>query len=106
MVDLTFDDILKATDKLTPAERDKLLVHLQQSTPVSNESSEPLTRETALAELKRLRAEGAFENAESLRGKFANPDAPETTEEELHDYLHQIATEWEEELDELDPDND
>jgi hypothetical protein len=37
----------------------------------------------------------------SLYGKFANPNAPEVSAENLHAQLHSIASEWEQELDEF-----
>ncbi len=62
------------------------------------------TREELIDELERLRAGGGLNRAESLYGAFANPDAPDLSAEDLHAQLHDIATEWEQELDELDAD--
>ena len=59
------------------------------------------TRQELIDELNTLRALGAFENIESLYGKFANPNVPEINEEDFHAMLHDIATEWEQELDEF-----
>jgi hypothetical protein len=62
------------------------------------------TREELIDELNELRAAGAFKKAESLYGKYANPDAPDVSEEAFHAQMHEIATEWEQELDEFDAD--
>lgn len=101
MVDLTFAELLQAVQKLTPAEKAVLREYLE---PDSAEDYSP-TREEIIAETEALRAAGAFENLESLRGKFARPGL-EITEEELNAYLHEIGTEWEQELDELFGDDD
>ena len=47
----------------------------------------------------------AFEKVESLRNKYADPPL-ELTDEELLASLHEIATEWEAELDEFFSDED
>jgi hypothetical protein len=60
------------------------------------------TREELIQELNDLRAAGAFENLESLYGKYANSNTPELSEEDFHADLNVIATEWEQELDEFD----
>ena len=62
------------------------------------------TREQLIEKLNNLRASGAFENVESLYGKYANTNIPAMSEEEFHAQLHDIATEWEQELDEFDKD--
>ena len=62
------------------------------------------TREELIEKLNKLRASGAFEGKESLYGKYTNPNVPEMSEEEFHATLHDIATEWEQELDEFDND--
>ena len=62
--------------------------------------SEP-TRQDLLDELAILRTLGAFENAETLYGKFANANASALSAEVFHTMLHNLATEWEPELDEL-----
>jgi hypothetical protein len=64
------------------------------------------TREELIAELEFLRAVGAFDDAESLRNKYANPAAPDWTDEQLSAAIHEAATEWEKELDEFFGDED
>ncbi len=59
-----------------------------------------LTREQAIAELLALRAAGAFERVESLAGKYVRPGI-DISIEDLDAYLHEIGTEWEQDLDDL-----
>jgi aminopeptidase N len=63
-----------------------------------------LTREELIDELNDLRSAGAFKKVESLYGKYANSDVPVMSEEAFHAQMHEIATEWEQELDEFDAD--
>src|SRR5262249_8049743 len=95
MVDLTFAEIVQAAQKLTPSQKAALIHALQQDTENTS-----LTREQAIAELEALRAAGAFDHVETLAGKYARP-ALELDEDEMSAYLHQIGTEWEEDLDDL-----
>src|SRR5882672_2954650 len=95
MVDLTFAEIVQAAQKLTAPQKAALVQTLQ---PESENVG--LTREQAIAELEALRAAGAFDHVESLAGKYARPGI-EVNAEELNDFLHQIGTEWEQELDDL-----
>ena len=95
MADLTFTEIVQAAQKLTPPQKAALIHALQ-----TDNENVSLTREQAIAELEALRAAGAFDHVESLAGKYARPGV-EIDEDELNSYLHQIGTEWEEELDDL-----
>jgi hypothetical protein len=95
MADLTFKEILQAAQKLPQEQKAALIYSLQ-----ADREETGLTREQALAELEALRAAGAFNNVESLRGKYARPDL-EISEDELSSYLHNIATEWIQELDDI-----
>ena len=95
MVDLTFDEVLAAAHKLSETEKSALISSLQ------SENNPQPTREQILAMHAALRAAGAFENVESLYGKFANPAVPSVSSETLNETLHTIATEWEQELDEF-----
>ncbi len=121
-MDATFEDVVKLAEQLEPQEQDLLIYRLRvkQAEQKAHELGEPLedelsaegdaegspTREELINELKQLRAAGAFDHVESLYGKYANPNVPEISEEEFHAQMHAIATEWEQELDEFDPDND
>ena len=95
MADMTFVEIVEAAQKLTPPQKAALIQTLQADTETIS-----LTREQAIAELEALRAAGAFDHAESLAGKYARPGV-EVSEDELNAYLHEIGTEWEQELDDL-----
>src|SRR5258708_23844622 len=95
MEDITFIEIVKAAQKLPEAEKAALVQTLQTD---SNNLS--FTREQGIAELEALRAAGAFDHVESLAGKYARPGV-ELSDDELNAYLHEIGTEWEEELDDL-----
>lgn len=92
MVDITFDELLEVVETLNDAQKEILITKL--TAPTS------LTREKVLAEFERRKALGLFENAESLFGKFGNPNV-DVSEEDLMNTLHDIATEWEQELDEF-----
>lgn len=94
MTNITFETIVQAAHELSPAQKMALIFSLQRETTQEVE----LTREQALAELEALRAAGAFNTVDSLRGKYANPDI-EITDEELNAYLHEIGTAWEQDID-------
>jgi hypothetical protein len=95
---MTFDQILRAAEGLTPNEQAALIAHLRTR---ATASSGAVSREQVLAEFERRKAAGAFEKAESLKGKFAHP-ALDLTFEEIQSIIHEAATEWESELDEFD----
>lgn len=95
MVDWTFDDIAEAAAKLSDEEKAKLIDLLQHPESQSQRSF----REQVRAELKALRESGAFDNVESLRGKYYRPDQPDISAEELQAYLTEIGREWEKEWD-------
>lgn len=100
MADLTFEEIVQAAQKLPPEQKALLVQRLQPS------ESEGLTREKILAEFERRKAAGLFKNAESLRNKYYNPALDDLTDEQLLADIHEIATEWEKELDEFFGDED
>jgi hypothetical protein len=95
MVDLTFDQLLQAVQRLTDEQKAILRDQLWEETHT------PVSRESLIAELQALRASGAFENVESLRNAFYTPAMESLTTEQLLADLHRIATEWEQELDEF-----
>ncbi|MHB8628631.1 MAG: hypothetical protein ACYDBJ_16515 [Aggregatilineales bacterium] len=112
MADITYDQVVKLAEQLPETEQNKLIYHLRvkqvvhhiQEQAISIESPDSYlspTREELIEELNVLRAAGAFEHVESLYGKYANPNAPELSEEAFHAQMHAIATEWEKELDEF-----
>jgi hypothetical protein len=95
MVDLTFEEIVQSAQKLTPPQK-AALVHTLNMVEEDNQ----LTREQALAELEALRAAGAFDHVESLAGKYARSGI-DISDDSLNAYLHEIGTDWEQELDDL-----
>jgi hypothetical protein len=95
---LTFDQILQAVERLTPEEQAALIARLKARIATA---SGTVTRERVLAEFERRKATGAFESVESLRGKFAHP-ALGLSFEEIQAITHEAATEWENEVDNLD----
>jgi hypothetical protein len=102
MSTISFDQALRAARQLTPVEQDELMAHLRgRNEPAPSEHDEQL-RAHILAEFERRKATGAFENAAILRNKYANPALEAMSDEQLLADLHNIASEWEKELDELD----
>lgn len=101
MADMTFEEILRAARKLNPRQK-ALLVQQLEASPLQ---AEP-TREELIAELEALRADGAFESAESLRNHYANPALDDLTDAQLSADIHGAANEWEQELDEYFGDED
>lgn len=97
MANISFQEIVQAARQLSPEQQAMLVLSLQLDAP-----EEEFTREQAIAELNALRAAGAFENVESLYGKYANPNVPDVSDEELTAYLREVGKAWEEDLNELD----
>ncbi len=91
MAYMTFDQILRAARQLPPQQQDELIRQLRTST---------LTRERLSRELKALQAAGAFDNAESLKGKYAAAGPPPDADE-VEAYLKSLSREWESDLDGL-----
>jgi hypothetical protein len=104
MIDLTFEELVAAARKL-PAEQKAALIQTLQA-PVNKGSPLAPTREELIAELEALRAAGAFNHVESLRNKYASPALDDLSDEQLRATIHEAATEWEKELDELFSDED
>ncbi|MBN1310355.1 MAG: hypothetical protein JXB30_02975 [Anaerolineae bacterium] len=73
MSTMSFDQILRAARQLTPQERDALIAHLRAEDEDSSSERGALLREEIVAEFERRKAAGAFDNLESLKGKFARP---------------------------------
>lgn len=93
-----FDDVMQLAQQLSLEEQNLLIHELRlNQLGLADESYNP-TREQLIEELNTLRASGAFQDVESLYGKYANPNIPEISETEFHAQMHAIATEWEQEL--------
>ena len=119
MADVTYDQVAKLADQLPAPDQLKLIDHLRakREQPETDSSAERInaddssalvipTREELIQELRVLQAAGAFNNADSLYGQYANPDLTHLSEADFHAELHAVATEWEQELDEFDTDHD
>jgi hypothetical protein len=93
-----YDEVLRLARQLSADERAALIQQLQATLP--EPESGRVTRDMMIVELEHLRATGAFENVESLRNKYADPPLT-LSDEELNASLHEIASEWEEDIDSL-----
>ncbi len=96
----SFDQVLHAAEQLTPQEQDALIAHLRARSQVSPSERSARLREEIRAEFARRKAAGAFDNLESLKGKFARPGAPADADE-VESYLRSLSTDWEKDLDDL-----
>ena len=100
MNSLSFDQILRAAKQLSPKEKDDLIAHLRAEGEAVPSERGTMLRAKMMAEFEQLKAAGAFENLESLQGKFAragaHPDA-----EDVESYLRNLNTEWERDIDDL-----
>lgn len=131
MMAASLDEVVKLAEQLDPEQQNLLIYRLrvkqaEQKAQEQGESGEPTewpsdewvvkrgsefvdyyrdpTRAELIDELNNMQGAEAFKKAESLYGKYANPNVPEMSEEAFHAQMHQIATEWEQELDEFDTD--
>lgn len=113
-MDATFEEVLKLAEQLERDEQDLLIYRLRvkqikghepeiiEPSELWNKSSSP-TREELMRQVEILRGT-PVRSGDILLGKYANPNAPEMSEEEFHAQMHTIATEWEQELDEFNND--
>lgn len=125
------DEVVKLAEQLEPEEQDRLIYRLRvrqlrqrnaEATPAPpappaewmihddwylKRGSEYVeyfrnpSRQELLEDVEALRRT-AVQPGSGLMGKYANPDAPDLSDEELSAQLHAIATEWEQELDDFD----
>lgn len=98
---VTLEQVYELAEQLKFEDKVQPIARLRQKI---NQSTGSVTREQLLAEIERKKAADVFENAESLYGKFANPEV-DFSDEELRACLHEVGREWEAEMDELDPDD-
>lgn len=106
-MDASFEEVVRLAEQLDPAQQDLLIYRLrvtQMQTrrfPDAEIVQPSLEREELLKKAERLRSTPVLpEN--TLLGKYANPHIPELSEEAFHSQMHAIASEWEEELNDLD----
>lgn len=92
------DQILQDIEKLTFEEQTALIARLQSRVTAT---AGTVTRERILTEFERRKSAEAFKKMQSLRGKYAHP-ALDLTFEEIQAMTDEVATEWENEQDELD----
>jgi hypothetical protein len=100
MNSLSFDQILRAAKQLTPQEKDNLIAHLRAGEEDSPSEHGMLLREKLMAEFDRRKAAGAFDQLESLKGKFARAGTHPNAED-VESYLQSLNTAWEEDIDDL-----
>jgi hypothetical protein len=86
MSDVTLKQVIKLVDQLNEADREALLKHLRNEAVAQNSS-----------------VSGNSQELPSILGLFAEPRV-DLSEEELRAGIKQFGKEWEEELDELKPD--
>lgn len=130
---VNFEEVVKLAQQLDPDEQNRLIYRLrvQQARTIDyqplqaeveaeyipdgwavkrgsefEDNYRSPTREELIEDLENMVAAGYFNKPESLYGKYANPAVVDMTEEEFHAQIHAIATEWEQELDDLDADTD
>lgn len=130
-MDATFEQVVKLAEQLDPEQQNLLIYRLrvkQMKERTSSEKARPApprqysrdwlvkrgteyiesyrspTREELIQDSEILRNTPVNPD-NSLLGKYANPHAPEMSEEEFHAQMHAIVTEWEQELDDLANDN-
>jgi hypothetical protein len=127
----TFEEVVKLAEQLDSDQQNLLIYRLrlkQMKDRSTSEKAQPappreysrdwlVKRGTEYVESYRSPTrEELIQDAEILRdtpvgpdnillGKYANPNVPEMSEEEFHAQMHAIATEWEQELDDLADDN-
>jgi hypothetical protein len=99
MVAVTFDQVMRLAEQLSPNEQLALAQRLLTMAIASPTDS--ITLQAIQAEHGRRLAAGDFENVESLRNKYAKPDS-DLSDEELRAGIREFATEWEQEFDEFD----
>lgn len=88
-----YEQVIHLINQLNRAERQQVVRYIQ---------ADPTAPHFGEADLQAYFAQREAEGAsfESLADAFANPNV-EVSEEDLQDYLHEIGTEWEKEIDEL-----
>lgn len=96
MVDMTFEQVLKAALSLRP-EQKAVLVKTLQVAPVT--PADP-TRAQLIAELEALRAAGAFAHVSSLRNQYPAPSLKSVNDNQLRAAIHEASSEWEADLEE------
>lgn len=98
---VTFEQVYQLAEQLPLDEQLNLAEKLRAKVP--RKLTGKVTREMLLAEHERLKLVGAFENVESLYGKYANPDI-DVNHEDLLATIREIRDQWKEDFPELNDD--
>lgn len=97
----TLDDVLALAEQLNSQEQNLLIYRLRAK---QLQQSAPPDRAMLLYLVDSLRQ--TIPNPEGgLLGRYARPELPDISAEELHAQIHHAATEWERDLDEFDTDS-
>jgi hypothetical protein len=97
MIEMTFDQVLKAALSLRPEQKAILVKTLQ----VAPEAPATPTRAQLIAELQALRAARAFEHVTSLRNQYPAPSLKHISDRQILAAIHETSSEWEADLEEL-----
>ncbi len=84
MIDMTFEQVVKAVRRFRPEQKAALIKTLQEE-PVP---SSP-TRQELIAELDALRAAGAYDRVDSLRNQYASPALQQVSDRQLLAAIHE-----------------
>ena len=91
MIEMTFEQVLKAALSLRPQQKAILVKTLQ----VGPSASADPTRAQLIAELEALRAAGAFKHVTSLRNLYPAPSLKTVSDKQLLAAIHQTSNAWE-----------
>lgn len=97
---VTFEQVYQLAEQLPLEEQLDLAEKLRAKVP--RKFAGKVTREMLLVEHARLKSAGAFENVESLYGKYASPD--DVNQEDLLATIREIRDQWKEDFPELNDD--
>ena len=96
MMDMTYEQVVKAVHKLRPEQKAALVKTIEIDPVVGG-----ITRAQLIAESEALRVLGAFDRMESLRNRFASPTLAYVTDQQLLSAIHEFSVEWEADLVEI-----
>jgi hypothetical protein len=97
MIDMTYEQIVKAVHELRPEQKAALVQTIEMDSWLGGD----VTRSQLIAESEALRAVGAFERVDSLRNRFASRALTYVTDHQLLSAIHEASVEWETDLEEL-----
>ncbi len=98
---VTFEQVYQLAEQLSLDEQLDLAEKLRAKVP--RKFTGKVTREMLLAEHARLKSVGAFENVESLYGKYANTDV-DIKHDDLLATIREIRDQWKKDFPELNDD--